>query len=75
MNVIDNRTKEKPFKYFCNIPIGTVYADEKENICIKTDEAEFDVNCLTLRDGEWCAETESANEPVTVLKARLIIEN
>lgn len=73
MKVIDGRTKKTvPFG---DLPLGTVYADEKNNVCIKTDEAEYEVNCITLRDGTWYAETESATEIVTILNAQLTIEN
>ena len=73
MKVIDGRTTKTV--RFADLSLGMVYADEKNNICIKTDEAEYEVNCITLRDGTWYAETESANEIVTVLNAKLMIEN
>lgn len=73
MKVIDGRTKKTV--RFADLSLGMVYADEKNNICIKTDEAEYEVNCITLRDGTWYAETESATEIVTILKAKLMIEN
>ena len=74
MKVVDGRTTTKTV-HFADLSLGMVYADEKNNICIKTDEAEYDVNCLTLREGTWYAETESAGEMVTVLNAKLMIEN
>ena len=73
MKVIDGRTTKTV--RFADLSLGMVYADEKNNVCIKTDEAEYEVNCITLRDGTWYAETESATEIVTILKAKLMIEN
>ena len=73
MKVIDGRTTKTV--RFADLSLGMVYADKKNNICIKTDEAEYEVNCITLRDGTWCAETESATEIVTILNAQLMIEN
>ena len=73
MKVVDGRTTKTV--RFADLSLGMVYADEKNNVCIKTDEAEYDVNCLTLREGIWYAETESANEIVTVLSAKLMVEN
>lgn len=73
MKVVDGRTTKTV--RFADLSLGMVYTDEKNNVCIKTDEAEYDVNCLTLREGIWYAETESANEIVTVLSAKLMVEN
>lgn len=73
MKIVDNRAQK--IVRFADLSLGMVYADTENNICIKISEAEYDENCLTLREDTWYAETASAKEIVTVLNAKLVIEN
>ena len=75
MKVVDNRATEEKRVYFNELSLGTVYSDSHGNICIKIDDTEFEPNCLYFCEGKWKQENEDADEPVTVLNAKLIIEN
>lgn len=75
MKVVDNRTKEEKKVYFNELSLGTVYEDSHGNICIKTDNTDYGSNCLCLCDNNWRAELEDVDEVVTVLNAKLVIEN
>lgn len=75
MKVVDNRTKEEKRVYFNELPLGTVYADSHGNICIKTDNAQYEPNCLYLCEDKWRTENEDLDEVVTILNAKLVIEN
>ena len=76
MKVLDNRRNEENRVCFNDLLVGTVYADNSNNICIKTSYAEDgEQNCIYLSEGKWRLETEDEDELVTVLNAKLIIEN
>ena len=77
MKIVDNRiTKENKVR-FKDLPLGTVYADIRNHVCIKINhEEDGDQNCLYFcEDGWWKLATEDEDEFVTVLNAKLVIEN
>jgi len=75
MELVDKRVYEEERKYFNELPLGTVYADSQGKICIKTDNGDYHPNCLYFCDNQWKSGNEDIDEVVTVLNAKLIIEN
>ena len=71
MLTIENKRKPQPCVTFADIPVGTVYEDTSEGVCIKVSNTHTfwcDIH------GEWHCTTENPIEAVIPLKAKLVVE-
>lgn len=71
LNVNDRRTASKKRITFTDLPIGEVYEDGENFLCIKIDHN----HCLYMRDdNEWDTVVCNVDEAVFPLRATLTIE-
>lgn len=71
LNVNDKRTASKPRVCFANLPIGEVFEDDENILCIKVDDG----HCLYMSDdNEWDIAACYEEDVAFPLRATLIIE-
>lgn len=71
MLTIERKQKTPSYVTFADIPVGTVYEDTSEYVCIKVSNTHIfwcDIH------GEWHCTTENPVEAVIPLKAKLVVE-
>ena len=73
MTVKDTRAKNNKVN-FEDLPIGQVYADTEEIVCIKTGNYECEDNCICWVNDAWESSTEGMSTKVIPLKSILQIE-
>ena len=73
LNVHDKRTASKPRVCFADLPIGEVFEDDDNTLCIKIDDG----HCLYKADDDdniWDVAACYEDDVVFPLRATLVIE-
>lgn len=74
MNVNDKRVKHEANVFFEELRIGQAYEGRDGVLCIKTNNADGENNCICFVGGEWKANLESLTARIIPLVVTLEIE-